>query len=197
MEFLRNTAIALWLLSLSCGFGGYQALPGDIVFQDLKSPSSEAVKAATDSPYSHCGLVLITDGQPFVLEAAGPVRKIPLAEWIANGGGKFTAVRMRISADFDRVIESAENCLGRPYDPLYEWDDEKLYCSELVYKAYLAGAGIELCRLKRFEEYDIEPVKQAVIDRYGRIPEGLMVVAPGDLAGSILIRTVYSDFPNK
>jgi hypothetical protein len=46
----------------------------------------------------------------------------------------------------------AQNCLqylGRPYDSKYEMDDEKIYCSELVYKAYLSATGEPLVPTQR------------------------------------------------
>jgi len=40
------------------------------------------------------GLVLFRDGKPFVLEAIGPVKYTPLAEWVDRGvGGKCVVKR--------------------------------------------------------------------------------------------------------
>jgi len=160
--------------------------------QDLESPSSEAIKIASDSPYSHCGIVSVEEGSIYVIEAVGPVRKIPLDDWIENGGGRFTAMRLKEGIPV-AAVPAAERYLGLPYDRLYEWDDNKLYCSELVYKAFEDGCGIELCQLRFFESYNIEPVNRAVIQRYGYVPAGQMVVTPGDLAGSALLRVAFSN----
>jgi hypothetical protein len=47
---------------------------GDIVFQTSRSTQSAAIQKATHSQYSHMGLVLYRNGQPYVVEAIGPVK---------------------------------------------------------------------------------------------------------------------------
>jgi len=194
MEFLGHKfSILLVLAIISCQSGEYSPKTGDIVFQDLRSPSSEAIKVATDSPYSHCGVVTVEKNGTFVIEAVGPVRKIPIERWIDDGNGKFTAMRLKDGSEFDCAIKETGKYMGLPYDIMYGWGDDEFYCSELVYKAYKRGCGIELCPLRPFETYDIEPVRQAVIGRYGTIPEGRKVVAPGDIARSNLLKVIYTN----
>jgi hypothetical protein len=78
-----------------------------------------------------------------VLEAIGPVQETPLDEWIARGRSSYFAP-FRIVPPYDgaipRFLESARSYLGRPYDVLYELDDEKIYCSELI-KAFGAATA--------------------------------------------------------
>ena len=40
------------------------------------------------------------------------------------------------------MVAKAKRELGKPYDARYRWDDEALYCSELVVKAFERGAGV-------------------------------------------------------
>lgn len=196
MEFLKRNFPALFVtILIACAPGGYEPQTGDIVLQDLKSPSSEAIKLATDSPYSHCGLVSVEGDSAFVIEAVGPVRKIPLEQWIANGEGLYSVLRLKEGRDVNNTIRAAENHLGLPYDHMYLWGDDEFYCSELVYKAYSRGCGISLCDLRQFEEYDLEPVKRAIIERFGEVPVGQVVVTPGDLARSDSLIIVYSSMP--
>jgi hypothetical protein len=185
--------LAFWLIT-GCD-DSYTPRTGDLVFQDLESYSSRQIKIATNSPYSHCGIVSVENNKAYVIEAIGPVRKIPLEEWIKNGRGRFTAKRPIDDIDEANIIRAAERFMGAPYDSFYEWDDEKLYCSELVYKAYARGGNVELCSLRRFDDYDIDPVRESIIERYGGIPAGLELVAPADLAGSEILKTVYNNFP--
>ncbi len=187
------TLLVLWIFS-GCQGDRYDPVTGDIIFQDSGGLSSREIKIATDSPYSHCGIVAVEKDSAFVIEAVGPVRKISLEEWIRKGGGKYTAKRAINKINAENIIKAAEGFLGLPYDRYYEWDDKKLYCSELVYKAYFRGDSIKLCPLRKFCEYDIEGIKNSVIERYGKIPEGMDIVAPADLAESRLLKTVYSDF---
>jgi hypothetical protein len=51
---------------------------GDIIFQTSLSTQSKAIQLATNSPYSHCGIIY-KDGEKFyVFEAVQPVKKTPL-----------------------------------------------------------------------------------------------------------------------
>src|SRR5262245_8549279 len=121
---------------------------GDVVFQHWAGhPLTAVIREVTDSQFSHCGLVVHRRGEPYVLEAVGPVRYIRLKEWLTQGeNGHFVQMRPRkLSAeDIGAAINVAHKMLGQPYDIQYELDDEKIYCSELVYKAYLRGADVEI-----------------------------------------------------
>lgn len=77
---------------------------------------------------------------------------------------------------------------GRNYDARFQWDDENLYCSELVWKIY-QNAGIELCMPRLFKDYDLQrpEIRSLIKSRYGsfdRLPMDEKVVAPSDLAAS-------------
>jgi hypothetical protein len=62
------TIILLW----SCGAPvAVTARDGDIVFQTSRSSQSLAIQAATHSPYSHMGMVLMRGDKPFVLRSRG------------------------------------------------------------------------------------------------------------------------------
>ena len=194
MEFLkRNLPAPFVAILIACAPGNYEPQTGDIVLQDLKSPSSEAIKLATDSRYSHCGLVSVEGDSAFVIDAVGPVRKIPLEQWIENGEGLYSVLRLKEGRDVNNTIRAAENHLGLPYDHMYLWGDDEFYCSELVYKAYSRGCGISLCDLRQFEEYNLEAVKRAIIERFGEVPVGQKVVTPEDLAHSPLLELIYSN----
>src|SRR5262245_816721 len=75
---------------------GYQPHNGDVVFQTSRSAQSVAVQLATKSPYSHMGIVYLSDGKPFVFEAVQPVKLTPLDAWIERGeDGHFVAKRLK------------------------------------------------------------------------------------------------------
>jgi hypothetical protein len=64
----------------------------------------------------------------------------------------------------------------------FEWDDERIYCSELVYKIYKLGAGIEVGKLQKLSEFDLSNpiVKAKLVERYGtKIPLDEPVISPG------------------
>jgi len=144
---------ALVLLGLSCVRKvEARVRDGDIIFQTSQSEQSQAIQIATHSPFSHMGLVLFKDGRPFVLEAVSPsVRFTPLREWIARGEkARFVVKRLRdasVLADPNgpsSLMKAASEFSGKPYDPYFEWSDDRIYCSELVWKAYERGLGVHL-----------------------------------------------------
>src|SRR5262245_43284866 len=173
--------------------------PGDIIFHTSRSSQSQAIQLATHSPYSHMGLVLYRSGRPFVLEAAGKVQFTPLDAWVARGvGGKYAVKRLRDAgalaspAGLRRLQVAAEAFLGRPYDPYFEWSDDRIYCSELVWKAYDRGLGIRLGKLASLSTFDLsnDAVKRKLSERYGKnVPMDESVISPAAMFESPLLVT--------
>src|SRR5262249_31593069 len=134
---------------------------GDIVFQTSRSTQSAAIQRVTHSPYSHMGLVLFRDGKPYVWEAIGPVKYTPLAEWVARGvGGKCVVKRLRDASVItpqavDKLREAIQQFEGRPYDLTFAWSDDRIYCSELVWKVYDRALGIEIGDLQPLRSLDL------------------------------------------
>jgi len=190
---MRILVVCIMLFFISCGHSSYIPQNGDIVLQDSFSPSSEAIKTASGSQFSHCGIIMIENGEKFVIEAYGPVGRTQFDEWVKRGKNRYTAMRLKNGDDVSKVISSLKSFIGKPYDPLYEWADDKIYCSELVYKSYLNGLGIELCSLRTLKEYDIKPVIDQVIERYGKVPENQLVIAPEDIFKSKELTIVFSN----
>ncbi len=164
---------------------------GDIVFQTSLSTHSEAIRRATDSPYTHCGVVFIIDGDTRVLEAVQPVRWTKFREWTEHGEGDAYVVRRL--RDAERVLTPAVvkqmralggRWLGKAYDLHFGWSDERFYCSELVYKLYERTTGLRLGTLKKLGDFDLDDfvVRRALKERYGdHIPLDEPVISPADL----------------
>lgn len=197
---MRRAALALPLLLFAAGAGAQPLRDGDIVFQTSRSAQSVAIQRATHSRYSHVGLVLMRDGEPYVIEAVGPVRYTPLQSWIAQGeGGHYVAKRLRTA---ERVLtpaavaglrRAAEVFAGRPYDLIFAWSDECIYCSELVWKVYDRALGVRIGRLQRLRDFDLSDplVRTKLRERYGeRIPFAEPVVSPGEMFASELLVVV-------
>jgi hypothetical protein len=150
---------------------------GDLVFQMSRSGQSAAVALATHSRFTHMGIVEIAqDGNPVVLEAVQPVRRTPLEEWAARGvGGHVWVRRLRDAATvltpsaLERMHSVGDGFVGRPYDLQFQWEDGRLYCSELAFKVYERGAGIRIGALQRAGDMDLaSPAVQAKIkQRFG------------------------------
>ncbi len=149
---------------------------GDLVFHRSRSAQSQAVALATGSAYTHMGVVLVSNGRLVVLEAVQPVKLTPLPVWIARGE-KGRVVVKRLD-DAERVLTPevtlrmrrlANSWLGRPYDLQFRWDDERLYCSELVYKLYERAAGIRIGALQKAKELNLRSgeVQRLLARRFG------------------------------
>ena len=69
---------------------------GDIIFQISKSRQSKAIQLATNSKYSHMGIIYENDGQYFVYEAVKSVKLTPLKDWISLGeSGHYVIKRLK------------------------------------------------------------------------------------------------------
>ncbi len=200
-------AVALLLVSavlVGCSAGSdYEPRSGDVVFQTSRSSQSMAIQLATKSPYSHMGIVYVRDGQPFVFEAVQPVTLTPLAEWVARGErGHFVAKRLRdansllTTETLQAMREVGERFAGKDYDLYFEWSDDRIYCSELVWKVFDEGAGIELGRRQTIADFDLtHPAVQAKLkERFGdRIPRDEVVVSPVAIFDAPQLETVYEN----
>ena len=153
---------------------------GDIIFQTSTSSQSKAIQLATKSKYSHIGIILKSDKSKendfVVLEAVQPVKYTPLQEWIERGENSHFVVKRLKNAETlltDKAIKKMKNMgekfLGKNYDLYFEWSDEKIYCSELVWKIYKETLNIEVGKLEKLSSFDLETkiVKDKMKERYG------------------------------
>jgi len=178
----------------------YDFKNGDIIFQDSPSSQSKAIKLATHSDYSHVGIVYKKNNKLFVYEAVGPVVLTPINKWINNGvGSKFVVKRLKdetllTEKKLQAMQKVAHTFAGKPYDALFGWADDRIYCSELVWKIYKRGLGLEVGKLKRLKDFDLtHPVVKAKLqERYGNnIPLNEKVIDPQGVFDSELLHTVH------
>lgn len=170
---------------------------GDLIFHTSRSAQSLAIQRATHSPYSHMGLILHRDGKPFVFEAIATVRYTPLKQWIERGDRSAYVIRRPkkplTDAQLRKLRASATRYAGRPYDLYFEWSDERIYCSELVWKMYRDAAGLELGARQKLREFDLSDamVKARMRERYGKdVPLDEPVISPAAMFESALLETV-------
>jgi hypothetical protein len=188
-----STALVLPLAVVLCrptiAHLAYFPQEGDVVFQSLPyDPLVVAIEGATDSPFSHCGLVARRNGRWIVIEAYGGVEETPLWSWLARGrGGGFAAYRLRPqhAQQIPQMIANARKMLGRPYDARYRWDDEQIYCSELVGKAFEQAAATPLGKRVRLGDLRWQRYRQT-IERIegGSVPLDREMITPRDLAAA-------------
>lgn len=170
---------------------------GDIIFHRSRSAQSAAIQRATNSPYSHMGVILHRDGEPFVYEAIATVRYTPLASWIARGDGTtYVVKRLKsgLSADQVRKLRAAAAPFaGKPYDLYFEWSNERIYCSELVWKMYRRALGLEIGARQKLREFDLADavVRPKLRERYrANVPLDEPVISPAAMFDSPLLEVV-------
>jgi len=174
----------------------YQPAIGDVIFQSLpRSRLVTAIEGVTESPYSHCGIVVQRNGYWFVLEAYRCVEFTPLDAFILRGrNGGFVVYRP--TEEYQQIMPEIIRCaiqyLGRPYDIRYQMDDEKIYCSELIYKSFKDATGDEFGELIRFGDMNWEPYRATIEYINGSVPLNRRIITPKNLAGAKQLQRVFS-----
>lgn len=173
---------------------------GDIIFQTSQSSQSKAIQLATGSEYSHMGIIYVEGDQTFVYEAIQPVKLTPLDEWVARGKNQHYVVkRVKNSAEvltaetLNRMKAVGNKFKGKNYDLYFEWSDERIYCSELVWKIYFEATGIAIGSLQQLKEFSLTSpeVKQKLKERYGNnVPLHEKVISPERMFNSDLLVTI-------
>ena len=176
---------------------------GDLIFQTSLSGQSNAIQLATKSKYSHCGIVYNDNGKFYVFEAIQPVTKTPLDKWIARGkDGHYVIKRLKKADQFltaetlQKMEKEGEKFKGKNYDLTFEWSDDKIYCSELIWKIYQRATGLEIGQLQKLSDFDLtnEAVKKKMKERYrDKIPMDEIVISPAAIFDSELLMTVKSN----
>lgn len=164
---------------------------GDVIFQTSQSSQSPLIQIGTRSKITHCGIVVIKDGKPFVLETLKTLVLTPLDKFIARGkDGKYWLKR----SDKENIKIEYAHYLGKPYDLAFSFDNDIYYCSELVYDIYKKQLGIDLCEPKRVGDYlilgtdKLDKIK-STMQRRG-ITKEQYAVAPVDVFESDYLRSV-------
>lgn len=179
---------------------------GDLVFQDSSpiSGQAEAIKVLTRSPWSHCGLYFERPGLgAVVVDGNGTGALLSWDEWSRRGkDGKFSVYRLKAGLSEDAVEKlwtRARQFDGRPYDLKFAWDDERIYCSELIWKAYRDALGVELGRLQKLRDFELENrIARSLIERsgsWGTLKNALahgdeLVISPQAITKSFLLQRV-------
>ena len=176
---------------------------GDLIFQTSLSRQSQAIQLATKSRYSHCGLIYKDGKDYYVFEAVQPVKRTPLDKWIARGkDGKYVIKRLKNAdqvltpATLAKMKQIGDKFKGKNYDLTFEWSDDKIYCSELIWKIYQRTTGLEIGKLEKLSDFDLtnEAVKMKMKERYGdKIPMNEIVISPVAIFDSELLKTVKTN----
>lgn len=164
---------------------GYQN--GDIIFHSSLSDQSLAIQLVTQSPYSHVGILYEDQGEWYVYEAISTVQRTPIKRWIARGKDQHYVVKrlkneaLLTTERLKKMKAVGKQFQGKYYDLKFEWSDDKLYCSELVWKIYDQALGIELGKLQQLKDFNVSNalVQAKIKERYGKaLPLEQWVISP-------------------
>ena len=164
---------------------------GDVIFQTSKSQQSPLIQIGTRSKITHCGIIVMRGGKPYVLETLKTLVLTPLDKFIARGeDGKYWIKR---SSKENIKIKYAKY-LGKPYDLSFKFDNGRFYCSELVYDIYQKQLGIELAEPRQVKDYlilftDRLPKIKRAMKRRG-ISKEQYAIAPVDIFNSEYLESV-------
>lgn len=164
---------------------------GDVIFQTSKSQQSPLIQIATRSKITHCGIIVMRGGKPYVLETLKTLVITPLDKFIARGeDGKYWIKR---SSKENIKIKYAKY-LGKPYDLAFKFDNGRFYCSELVYDIYQKQLGIKLAEPRQVKDYlilftDRLPKLKRAMKRRG-ISKEQYAIAPVDIFNSEYLESV-------
>ena len=164
---------------------------GDVIFQTSQSSQSPLIQIGTRSKITHCGIIVMRNGEPYVLETLKTLVLTPLDKFIARGkDGKYWLKR----SDKENIKIEYGKYLGKSYDLAFSFDNDIYYCSELVYDIYLNQLGIKLCEPKKVGDYLILGTDQLSIIEKEMTRRGITkeqyAVAPVDIFKSDYLKSV-------
>lgn len=149
---------------------------GDVVFIKSQSAQAKLLKLTTGSEWSHVGMAFKRDGNWDIIEAVQPVQWTSLYSFIRRSKFlAFSVKRATFPFDAKAVRAYSEDKLGKDYDLLFSWDQNRWYCSELVWKAYNHDSKEELGvlekigDLKNIDSPEIKKEAQRRSEQYGQV----------------------------
>jgi hypothetical protein len=186
---------------------------GDLLFQDADGGRlCEAIETVTSGCHgarlSHVGLVTgRVEGVPIVIEAASAgVRTVPLEQFLQRSHDRHGRPKVlvgRLEPAFRHLIPGAirhaQSLAGKPYDRVFDIDNDAYYCSELVYFAFrAANGGTPLFALQPMTFRD--PDSGAIFGAWARyfdllgtpVPEGRPGLNPGGLSRAPVLTIVHA-----
>ena len=164
---------------------------GDVIFQTSQSQQSPLIQIGTRSKITHCGIIVMRGGKPYVLETLKTLVLTPLDKFIARGeDGKYWIKRSKK----ENIKIKYAKYLGRPYDLAFKFDNGRFYCSELVYDIYQKQLGIQLAEPRQVKDYlilftDRLPKLKRAMKRRG-ISKEQYAIAPVDIFNSEYLESV-------
>lgn len=218
INFKIATTLFVLLTFLSCktlketSENSFQLRPGDLLFQDSDcGPFCTSIEKVTfgyqGAKFSHVGMV-INDQQENIQVIEANTQGViitPLKKFLnrsKDSQGNSKVIVGRVDDNHQSLIPSAikfaNTKLGLEYDEIFDVNNNKYYCSELIYDAFkYAHNDIPLFYLKPMTFIDPDTGKTFPIwaDYYKAlgtsIPEGKPGLNPGSISLSKYIEIVH------
>lgn len=184
---------------------------GDFIFYESTTPQAHAIRVATNSRYTHMGIVDRNEKGFYVLEAGRTVTETPLETFVNRGvDGDYAVYRLTdLDPDLaEKALEEARTYLGLPYDIFFRIEKDAIYCSELPHHAF-AAMGIDLGDVERLGDLDIDTAegREIFLSRWEQHPdcggdmeacwsviEDQAIVTPISIARDGQVEQVFSTF---
>ena len=172
---------------------------GDLIFQSELLPRGLAIQAATVSKYNHVGIIFKEQEKYYVYEAIGKVTKTPLNSFVNRRGtyGRYTVMRPRKDKLNTRSLKQyITSQLGKKYDSSLKWSDDRMYCSELIWKAYHNSNSIDISTPRSVQDRIMGKILLPVVPQnyLSFIDTDDPVASPADLARSWKLKIVYTNY---
>ncbi len=170
---------------------------GDLIFLNGGNDNMDNAIRESTGNYTHVAIVERDSADRlWIIEAstAYGVRRILYDEWDWHWVGLYV-YRLNVPFDAAAVIARAKSFIGQHYDNTFLPDNGELYCSELVYEAYLDSNGNHLFESKPMNFRDQRGRMPKYWKKHFRrlgipVPEGVPGTNPTDLSKSPLLERV-------
>ncbi|NME67968.1 YiiX/YebB-like N1pC/P60 family cysteine hydrolase [Flammeovirga aprica] len=204
MKYLYSVIILLVTFSCSSKkekLSIQQLKAGDIIFQDVDcGPFCEAINKVTSGVdgknFSHCAIVASEGDSLFIIEAVGKgVVKTSFDAFFSKETGSGGTLVGRMKPTFSglapKASKNAFQYLGKSYDEVFDIENDKYYCSELIYETYKeANNNQEVFKLypMTYKDPDTNEFFPIWVDYFKeldyKIPEGEAGLNPGGVSKS-------------
>ena len=195
----------------SAGWSKDSIATGDLLFQDIDcGPLCEAIERVTQSingvHFSHVGVAQWMNDSLFVLEASqGSVHYTPYEKFLQrslDSLGKPKVAVARLDSTQQKLLvaslQHAQVFLGKPYDDFFLPDNDRYYCSELIYALLEMEDStqqvfyLEPMTYKDPQTGEIFPVWADYFKQMNmQVPEGLPGLNPGGMSRMAHLRFLH------
>ncbi|MFV0210395.1 YiiX/YebB-like N1pC/P60 family cysteine hydrolase [Empedobacter falsenii] len=172
---------------------------GDLIFvgaltEELSGAISRATKISDQTNFDHVGLIEKTTDSIFVLHAAPmggsqreEIHHFYNAQTEKNNQIVIYRLKKEVQSTIPNAIVKAKTMLGKPYNWLYILNDDELYCSDFVERAFRDDKVFELIPMN-FKNKETGIIDDFWIDFYRKkgkeVPQDEPGTNPNQLATS-------------